>query len=60
MLTVSMSVLSEYYLKLAKDELREDENRKSQSLAQFRELIAKHPSIKKCRSGKKVHLQLIQ
>jgi hypothetical protein len=36
---------------LAKEELREDESVRTQSLAQFREWIAKHPQIKKCRTG---------
>lgn len=37
---------------IAKEELREDESVRSQALAQFREWIAKHPHIKKCRTGK--------
>ncbi|CAO1410958.1 unnamed protein product [Diamesa serratosioi] len=37
-------------IKKAKEEMREDESRKSQSLAHFRELISKHPGIKKCRT----------
>lgn len=57
-LTVLMSVVSEYYLKVAQDELREDDFRRSQSLDQFREFVCKHPAIKKCRSGEKVHLSL--
>jgi hypothetical protein len=36
---------------IAKEELREDESVRSQALAQFREWIAKHPQIKKCRTG---------
>ncbi|KAM7358519.1 clavesin-1 isoform 2-T3 [Cochliomyia hominivorax] len=36
--------------KVAKEELHEDENIRKQALAQFREWIAKHPHIKKCRT----------
>lgn len=53
-----MSVVSGYYYKVAQDELREDECRRSQSLVQFREFICKHPAIKTCRNGKKVQLSL--
>lgn len=35
---------------MALDELREDENIRGQALAQFREWIAKHPHIKRCRT----------
>lgn len=35
---------------IAKEELREDESLRSQSLSQFREWIAKHPNIKRCRT----------
>ncbi|KAG5681022.1 hypothetical protein PVAND_010488 [Polypedilum vanderplanki] len=35
---------------IAKEELREDESVRTQALAQFREWIAKHPQIKKCRT----------
>lgn len=35
---------------IALDELREDENIRGQALAQFREWIAKHPHIKRCRT----------
>jgi len=42
--------LSTQFKKLAKDELREDENIRTQALAQFREWIAKHPHIKRCRT----------
>lgn len=49
-----ISVLSEKYAKIAKDELREEEGRKSQSLQQFSELIKKHPYIKNCRTGIKL------
>jgi hypothetical protein len=43
--------LSPELQKMAKDELREDESTRTQSLAQFREWIAKHPHIKRCRTG---------
>lgn len=42
--------LNTQFKKLAKDELREDENIRTQALAQFREWIAKHPHIKRCRT----------
>uniref|UniRef100_A0A1I8P4P8 CRAL-TRIO domain-containing protein n=1 Tax=Stomoxys calcitrans TaxID=35570 RepID=A0A1I8P4P8_STOCA len=35
---------------VAKEELHEDENIRKQAVAQFREWIAKHPHIKKCRT----------
>ncbi|ALC44333.1 Cralbp [Drosophila busckii] len=35
---------------VAKEELHEDDNIRRQALAQFREWIAKHPRIKKCRT----------
>lgn len=37
--------------KIALDDLREDDNIRTQALAQMREWIAKHPHIKKCRTG---------
>lgn len=43
--------LSAKFKKLALDELREDDNIRSQALSQFREWISKHPHIKKCRTG---------
>lgn len=45
------SALSEKILERARTELREEDFRKSQSLAQFREWLSKHPFIKKCRQG---------
>lgn len=42
--------LSARFKQLAKDELREDESMRTQALAQFREWIAKHPHIKRCRT----------
>lgn len=44
--------LSPKFKDIAKDELREDESLRTQSLTQFREWIAKHPNIKRCRTGK--------
>jgi hypothetical protein len=44
--------LSGKFKDIAKEELREDESVRTQALAQFREWIAKHPHIKKCRTGK--------
>lgn len=42
--------LSSEFKKIAKEELHEDDNIRKQALAQFREWIAKHPHIKKCRT----------
>lgn len=42
--------LSSKFKDIAKEELREDESVRSQSLSQFREWIAKHPNIKRCRT----------
>lgn len=39
------------YKEMAKEELREDESIRTHALAQLREWIAKHPHIKKCRTG---------
>jgi hypothetical protein len=41
----------ENLLKINKEIIREDESRKEQSLVQFREWLAKHPFIIKCRDG---------
>lgn len=41
----------EKLLKQNKEEIREDDSRKEQSLVQFREWLDKHPFIKKCRRG---------
>ncbi|CRK98400.1 CLUMA_CG011759, isoform A, partial [Clunio marinus] len=42
--------LSPKFKEIAKEELREDESVRMQALTQFREWIAKHPHIKKCRT----------
>lgn len=42
--------LNSKFKKMAQEELREDDNIRGQALAQFREWIAKHPHIKKCRT----------
>lgn len=42
--------VSDKFKKIAKEELREDEETRSQALQQFREWIAKHPNIKTCRT----------
>ncbi|XP_059612955.1 clavesin-1 [Phlebotomus argentipes] len=42
--------VGEDFLRIAREQLREDDNIRSQALAQFREWIAKHPYIKKCRT----------
>lgn len=46
-----MSKLASFFVKKAKEEVREDEQRKQQSLEQFREFIAKHPFIKRFNTG---------
>jgi len=43
--------LPEEEKKRAFEELREDDNIREQSLQQVRDWIAKHPNIKKCRTG---------
>lgn len=42
--------ISEFYRKIAAEELHENETIREQSLTQLREWIAKHPSIQKCRT----------
>lgn len=42
--------LSSKFKNTALEELREDENIRTQALQQFREYIAKHPHIKRCRT----------
>lgn len=42
--------LDSHFRQIAKDELREDDNIRTQALAQFREWIAKHPNIRRCRT----------
>lgn len=44
----------EHVLEKARLEIREDENRKQQSLQQFKDWIAKHPFIKRCSTGEKL------
>lgn len=52
LITVSKkSDISEKILEIARNELREDDTRKDQALAQFRDWIEKHPAIKHCRTG---------
>lgn len=40
----------------AKEEIREDEMRKEQSLEQLRDWIEKHPFISNCRTGELILL----
>lgn len=40
------------FIEIAKDELREDDLRKQQALAQFNEFLDKHPFLVKVRRGK--------
>lgn len=42
--------LAPKYKIIAQEELHEDDNIRAQALSQFREWIAKHPHIKKCRT----------
>ncbi|XP_063701167.1 retinaldehyde-binding protein 1-like [Culicoides brevitarsis] len=42
--------VSEKFKKIAKEELGEDDQKRTQALAQFREWIAKHPHIRACRT----------
>lgn len=44
--------LSPKFKEMATEDLREDDTIRAQALAQMREWIAKHPHIKKCRTGK--------
>lgn len=48
-----MIKLTSVFRKKALEEVNEDESRKEQSLKQFREWIAKHPFIKRVRTGQK-------
>ncbi|XP_053676018.1 clavesin-2-like [Anopheles nili] len=52
--------LPELYQKIAKDELREDDEIREQSLTQMREWIAKHPYIRKCRTDAKFLLRFLR
>lgn len=52
--------LSPNFRKMAKEELREDDSMRAQSLAQFREWIAKHPHIKTCRTDSKFLLRFLR
>jgi hypothetical protein len=49
-----VNTVDERVLENAKRYLREDESRKQQSLAQFREWLSKHPFIIKCSAGEEV------
>lgn len=48
------------FAKIAKDELREDDTRRVQALAQFREWIAKHPAFKNYRTDDSFFLQFLR
>lgn len=43
--------MDQKFIEIAKNELREDDLRKTQSLAQFREWISKHPFLSEVRQG---------
>ncbi|CAO1301244.1 unnamed protein product [Diamesa hyperborea] len=47
-------------LKIAREELREDETRKAQALVQFREWISKHPAFKNYRTDDSFFLQFLR
>lgn len=49
-----MSSVPLHILEREKNELREDDARREQSLAQFREWISKHPFINDVKTGKKI------
>lgn len=48
-----MSSVPKHLIEKGKIDVREDDNRREQSLKQFREWIAKHPFIKNCKTGAK-------
>ncbi|XP_049545487.1 retinaldehyde-binding protein 1-like [Anopheles darlingi] len=52
--------LPELYRKLAKEELREDDEIREQSLEQMREWIAKHRYIRKCRTDSSFLLRFLR
>ncbi|XP_058122034.1 retinaldehyde-binding protein 1-like [Anopheles ziemanni] len=52
--------LPEHYRKMAKEELREDDEIREHSLAQMREWIAKHPYIRKCRTDASFLLRFLR
>ncbi|XP_053663134.1 retinaldehyde-binding protein 1-like [Anopheles marshallii] len=52
--------LPEVYRKIAKEELREDDEIREQSLGQMREWIAKHPYIRKCRTDASFLLRFLR
>ncbi|XP_052897503.1 clavesin-2-like [Anopheles moucheti] len=52
--------LSELYRNIAKEELREDDEIREQSLVQMREWIAKHPYIRKCRTDASFLLRFLR
>lgn len=51
--------LSPAMVEVARIELRETESRRTQALEQFRDLIIKHPRIKKCQIGNLFILNMI-
>lgn len=44
--------MDQKYIDIARNELREDDLRKSQSLVQFRDWLSKHPFLSEVRQGK--------
>ncbi|XP_049293778.1 retinaldehyde-binding protein 1-like [Anopheles funestus] len=52
--------LSDLYRNIAKEELREDDEIREQSLVQMREWIAKHPYIRKCRTDASFLLRFLR
>lgn len=53
--------MDQKFIKIAEKELREDELRKQQALAQFRDCLSKHPFLKNVRQGELiVNKELVQ
>lgn len=46
--------MDQKFIDIAKNELREDDLRKSQSLAQFRDWISKHSFLQNVRQGRNI------
>lgn len=54
------SSVSVDFAKIAREELREDDTRRVQALAQFREWISKHPAFKNYRTDDSFYLQFLR
>lgn len=51
--------LDTFYIKKAKDELRETDERKRQSIEQFRDWLSKHPFLNSIRKGDSVAITYV-